>query len=118
MKNYTKESSTNQENKKNLTASCSVNDTFSFLGRRWLMAILYEVSLGHNQFSALLKKVPGVSEHMLASRIDDLVKKDLIIKRPIENTIPVQIVYSVTKKGAELLSIAEVLNTWTRNWEG
>jgi len=111
-----KVNSTNQANKKVLSDRCGVNDTLGLIGKRWLMTVLYEISLGNNQFSSLKKNIPEISEHILATRVSDLVKQDLITKKEIEDTIPLQITYVTTIKGNELLSLVNELCIWNRNW--
>lgn len=117
MGNSIKENSTNQLNKKILSDRCGVNDTLTLIGKRWLMTILYEISLGSSQFSSLRKNIPEISEHILATRINDLVAQDLITKEEIPNTIPLQITYFVTTKGEELLSLVNKLCHWNKNWK-
>ena len=116
MGNVIKESSTNQFNKKALSDRCGVNDTLSLIGKRWLMTVLYEISLGNNQFTALRKSVTEISEHVLAKRIGDLTEHGLITKQEIGNTIPLQITYTATEKGEQLLSLVDGLCKWNRHW--
>jgi len=111
-----KESSTNQFNKRALLDRCGVNDTLSLIGKRWLMTVLYEISLGNNQFTALKKSVTEISEHVLAKRIADLTGQGLISKKEIGDTIPLQITYTVTEKGKQLLSLVNGLYHWNRHW--
>ncbi|WP_437917942.1 winged helix-turn-helix transcriptional regulator [Sphingobacterium sp. LRF_L2] len=111
-----KENSTNQVNKKILSIRCGVNDTLDLIGKRWLMTILYEISLGNNQFSSLRKSIPEISEQMLATRVGYLTAQGLISKEVISDAIPVQIVYSVSSKGKELLSLVDELCQWNRKW--
>ncbi|GEM_PF-637252 len=113
MSHLIKSSSTNQANKKHLSERCSVNDTLAFIGKRWLMAILYEISLGHNQFSGLLAVLSGLSEHILAARIQDLDRNGLITKTPQPDSVPMQICYTITPKGYDLLVIMDQLHHWT-----
>jgi len=117
MGNSIKENSTNQANKKILSDRCGVNDTLTLIGKRWLMTILYEISLGNNQFSSLRRNISEISEHILGARINDLAEQELIIKEGVQNTIPLQITYVVTVKGEELLSLVNELCLWNRNWE-
>lgn len=117
MKNTIKESSANQANKKILSDRCGVNNTLALIGKRWLMMVLYDISLGRNQFSSLRKSIPGISEHILAARISSLTQQGLIRKNDVEHTIPLQIVYTVTKKGEELLFFVDKLCQWDRNWK-
>lgn len=116
MGNQRKESSTNQMNKEILSDKCSVNDTLALIGKRWLMTILYEISLGNNQFSSLGKAVSGISQNVLGLRVNDLVKEGLIIKSKVENIMPLQIIYIITPKGTQLLQIIDDLSEWKRKW--
>lgn len=117
MGNRIKTTSTNQANKKALTARCGVNDTLSLIGQRWLMTTLYEISLGKNQFSVLRKTIPDISEQVLATRIHSLETQGLITKTARENTTPLQVIYAVTVKGAELLRLVAGLCQWDINWK-
>jgi len=110
-----KNSSTNYANSVALTGKCRVNDTLRFIGKRWMMAILYEISLGNNQFSSLKKSLDSISDHILGSRVSDLFREGLIAREEIESKGPAQIKYSVTKKGAELLYLMERLHQWGAN---
>jgi len=116
MGNKIKESSTNQANKRILSDKCRVNDTLSLVGKRWLMTILYEISLGNNQFSTLTKSIPEISEHILATRVNSLVENSLIEKNERMNTTPLQIIYSITDKGKQLLSLVDSLCRWDEYW--
>lgn len=112
MGNFIKNSSTNYANSKGLSGKCGVNDTLRFIGKRWQMAILYEISLGNDQFSSLKKSLHVISDHILASRISDLLSQGLITRGEIENSVPSQILYSVTEKGKELLELMNRLQEW------
>jgi len=81
------------------------------------MTVLYEISLGNNQFSSLRKDIPEISEHILASRIANLIEQGLITKEGIANTVPLQIIYEVTAKGQQLLSLVDGLYQWKRYWD-
>lgn len=117
MGNVIKESSTNQLNRRVLSDRCGVNDTLSLIGKRWLMTVLYEISLGNNQFTALRKSITEISEHVLAQRIADLTEQGLITKEEIGNTIPLQITYTATEKGEQLLTLVDGLSQWNRHWD-
>ncbi|WP_288446112.1 helix-turn-helix domain-containing protein [uncultured Chryseobacterium sp.] len=111
-----KESSTNQANRRILSERCRVNDTLSLVGTRWLMTILYEISLGNNQFSTLTKSIPEISEHVLATRVNNLVENNLIEKNERMNTAPLQIIYSTTDKEKQLLLLVDSLCKWDGYW--
>ncbi|MFD2598708.1 winged helix-turn-helix transcriptional regulator [Sphingobacterium corticis] len=87
-------------------------------GKRWLMMVLYEISLGNNQFSALQKSIPEISQQVLATRIQDLVDQELITKHEVMNTVPTQVTYLLSKKAEELLLLMDGLFQWTKQWSG
>ena len=111
-----KDSSTNQANKRMLSNRCRVNDTLNLIGKRWLMSVLYEISLGNNQFSTIAKSIPEISENVLAIRISNLVENELIEKKGKMNTTPVQIIYTITEKAKHLLLLVDGLSKWDDNW--
>ena len=113
MESHLKESSTNHENRDILTSRCLVNDTLAFIGKRWLMTVLYEILLGNNQFSSLKASLPGISDHILALRINDLYKRRLITKRKIGHTFPSRVAYQITPKASQLLELVNGLNEWS-----
>lgn len=111
-----KESSTNQANRKMLAGRCSVNDTLALIGKRWLMTVLYEVSQGHNQFSSLRRNLADISDHVLSARINNLATNGLLVKNEVKNSVPLQITYTVTQKGVQLLKIVGDLEGWNQRW--
>lgn len=113
-----KKGSSNQINRNSLVGRCSVNDTLMITGKRWLMMVLYEISLGNNQFSALQKSIPEISQQVLATRIQDLVDQELITKHEVMNTVPTQVTYLLSKKAEELLLLMDGLFQWTKQWSG
>lgn len=80
------------------------------------MTILYEISLGNDQFSALTKSIPEISEQVLATRVNDLVENNLIEKNERTNTTPLQIIYTTTDKGKQILSLVDNLCKWDVYW--
>lgn len=117
MSQILKANSTNQANKMELGVMCQVNDVLALVGKRWLMTVLYQIFQGRNQFSILRREINGLSDHMLASRLNDLVSQGLATKTVVAGTNPLQIIYSVTEKGEQLLGIVDQLNQWSSIWE-
>ena len=109
--------STNYENLKILAEYCNVNPILKRIGLRWKMQLLYCISEDVYQFSKLKIIFPTLSDQILAKRIAELVKEELICKSLIPDTVPQQIRYSVTNKGNELVEIILALNSWGHKWE-
>jgi DNA-binding HxlR family transcriptional regulator len=117
MSQILKTNSTNQANKKELGVMCRVNDVLALAGKRWLMTVLYQISQGKSQFSILRREISGISDHILASRLNELVTQGLATRTEVAGTNPPQIVYAVTAKGEQLLVIIDQLNKWSGSWE-
>ncbi|PSL21472.1 winged helix-turn-helix transcriptional regulator [Chitinophaga ginsengisoli] len=112
-----KETSTNAYNLKVLAASCEVNDMLKMISPRWKMQILYCISQGVRQFSRLKEVFPSLSDQVLGKRLKELVDEGLAEKTILNETVPPQVIYTHTEKGAALLAIVLDLHLWgKRDW--
>jgi DNA-binding HxlR family transcriptional regulator len=107
-----KESSMNAYNLKVLAESCQVNEILKSISSRWKMQILYSISKEVQQFSLLKKAFPSLSDQVLGKRLTELSDEGLTIKSSIPDTMPPQIIYTVTPKGSRLLEIILELHLW------
>lgn len=85
------------------------------IGRRWSAAILLAVARGAKRFGEIKHCVTGISEPVLAQRLRELEKAHLI-NRTVVPTMPVQISYTATEQGLELLAGVIPLSRWTQKW--
>ena len=111
-----KESSTNQLNQLVLRAACPVNDTLARLSPRWKMQVLFCIHHGQNQFSSLKSAFSTLSDQVLSQRLRELVQEDLVRRQTDETTVPPQVRYFTTPKGAELLTIMAALHRWEQQF--
>ena len=111
-----KESSTNHLNELVLRAACPVNDTLARLSPRWKMQVLYCIHQGQNQFSSLKTLFPSLSDQVLGQRLRELSQELLVRSQPDGNTVPPQVHYFTTPKGAALLAITEALHRWEQQF--
>lgn len=103
--------SSNTVNQKALSGVCVVNDALTRVGARWKMSALYAIAGGAATFAALKRGLPGVSDHVLATRLRELTVEGLIDKRFAGERHPA---YRVTARGEELLAIVHALCLWER----
>lgn len=85
------------------------------IGKRWSAAILLAVARGAERFGEIRHCVGGITEPVLAQRLRELEKVHLI-DRTVIPTMPVQITYTVTERGRELLGGVIPLSRWTQKW--
>ena len=86
-------------------------------GRKWTAAILMAAFRGAERFSEYRELVSGVSDRMLSVRLRELETEELLTRTVIPTT-PVQIRYTLTQRGAELIQGLQPLVTWGNRWEG
>jgi DNA-binding HxlR family transcriptional regulator len=91
-------------------------DSFELVGKRWSPAILMAITLGSHRFSEILRRVEGLSDRLLAQRLKELEASDLI-SREVIPTVPVQIRYALTERGADLMRSLQPLVAWGLRWE-
>ncbi len=73
--------------------------------------ILWHLSFGPRRFAALRRKLPNISEKVLAAQLRQL-ESDGIISRSINPTVPPQVTYSMNEAGRRLVPLMEPLCAW------
>jgi DNA-binding HxlR family transcriptional regulator len=82
-----------------------------FVGRRWVGAVLLAGSQGARRFSEYRRLVPGISDRLLAQRLKELENYQLVVREVVPST-PVQILYTPSSSGAELIMALQPLIAW------
>jgi DNA-binding HxlR family transcriptional regulator len=81
------------------------------IGRRWTAAIIAVLNeLGHARFKDIRCRVPGLSDRLLADRLEELESVGVVAQ------CPESIGYSITTKGRELGPILKELGAWSDRW--
>lgn len=87
---------------------CAVEAWLAFLGHRWNALILYHLSLEDLRFGQLRERLPLVTAKVLTERLGELVRVDLIERRPAGSS------YALTELGRDLMPILDALEVWSR----
>ncbi|MCA3261917.1 MAG: helix-turn-helix transcriptional regulator [Telmatospirillum sp.] len=83
----------------------------------WTTYILWVLrSQGPTRFGALKRHVAGVSAKMLTERLR-LLENAGVVSREYTATIPPQVTYALTTRGAELSSVFVALDEIARRWQ-
>jgi DNA-binding HxlR family transcriptional regulator len=86
------------------------------LTRRWALLVLMNLNTKEAiRFNELKKLMPGISSTVLADRLLELEREDLISKR-IYPEIPSKVEYSLTAQAKELTAIFKELWKWTQRY--
>jgi len=85
------------------------------IGRRWSSGIMLAIARGSERFSEIVAHVTGLSDRMLAQRLRELEAADLVA-REVVPTVPVQVRYRLTPRGADLLRALQPVVAWGQRW--
>ncbi|MCL6091824.1 MAG: helix-turn-helix transcriptional regulator [Actinobacteria bacterium] len=84
---------------------------FALLGKRWNGLIIVTLLGGPARFSELVRRVPGLSERVLAERLSELITAGLIA-REVDGGPPVSVRYKLTDRAEALRPALEELERW------
>ncbi|MGY3211851.1 winged helix-turn-helix transcriptional regulator [Mucilaginibacter sp. HD30] len=88
-----------------------VADTMYVLNGKWKVPILIALSFGPKRFGELSKDIPKITDRMLSKELRELEANDLV-KRTVQDTIPVIVEYTITEYGHSLDFIISELSKW------
>jgi len=87
---------------------------WKILGRKWALLLLNNLDAKEvMRFNELKRLMPGISSTVLAERLSELEREDLISKK-IYPEIPPKVEYSLTVQAMELRVIFKELWKWTQ----
>jgi DNA-binding HxlR family transcriptional regulator len=89
--------------------------SIELVGKRWSAAILLALARGAERFGEIQHGVDGISSRLLAVRLKEL-EDNKIVERTVVPTTPVQIHYTLTQRGRELLTGLMPLIRWRQKW--
>jgi DNA-binding HxlR family transcriptional regulator len=80
--------------------SCPARSTLEHVTGRWGILVLGGLDAGPMRFNALLRRVEGVSEKMLAQALQ-VLRRDGFVHREVHAAFPPNVEYSLTPLGRE-----------------
>jgi DNA-binding HxlR family transcriptional regulator len=100
----------------NETGLCPVVEgAFTLLGKKWTGLIVHVLGLGSRRFSDLLREITQLSPRILTQRLKELESVGIVERKVIPST-PVQVEYSLTAKGRQLIPLMKGIATWAQEW--
>lgn len=100
--------------------SCPVYYASNLIGKRWTIVILLELHKGEEKwkrYHQIKSKLPQLTPKILSTRLKELVKEDIILKRVDSSTVPIKSEYSLTKKGEDFIQIIHYIKEWTLKYK-
>jgi len=78
----------------------------SFISKKWVFEILWELEIHQGlHFNELMRHLEGISSRSLSNRLQEL-KKQKLISRTVEETIPPKVLYKLTNKGLGFVELS------------
>ncbi|MBP0461754.1 winged helix-turn-helix transcriptional regulator [Streptomyces montanisoli] len=90
---------------------CAAARALDRVGDRWALLIVRELLAGPRRYTDLHADLPGVSTDVLASRLRDMERDDLVTRRKLPPPAAA-VVYELTARGAGLLPVLGALAEW------
>ncbi|WP_225726185.1 MULTISPECIES: helix-turn-helix domain-containing protein [unclassified Nocardia] len=88
--------------------NCTSRPVLQNVASRWGILALVALREGPYRFSALRRRVDGVSERMLSQTLQAL-ERDGMVHREVHETIPPRVEYTLTDLGAQVAERLEAL---------
>jgi DNA-binding HxlR family transcriptional regulator len=90
---------------------CGIELTKEVLNGKWKSSLLYQLSLGVQRPSDLLRHIPTATRRVLNVQLNELEQHG-IISKTIYPQLPPKVEYNLTDFGRTLLPIIEAMSNW------
>lgn len=87
----------------------------SQLGGRWKFIILYTIRKSPRRFGQINQLIPSISNKVLTEQLRELEEDGIIHRTVLTDRIPVNVEYSLSEKGKELVPIINLMEKWGEN---
>ena len=94
--------------------NCPVDATISKIGGKYKAVILYHLENCTLRYNEIRKRIPSITDKMLAQQLRELENDNLIIKK-IYPVIPPKTEYSLSELGKTLVPILDSMCEWDNN---
>jgi DNA-binding HxlR family transcriptional regulator len=90
-------------------------NSVELIGKRWSSAILLALTRGATRFTDIIAMVDGLSDRLLSQRLRELEAHGFITRDVLAST-PVQVRYTLSERGADLMRSLQPLVDWEQRW--
>jgi DNA-binding HxlR family transcriptional regulator len=94
-----------------LAADCPSRQVLTHVTSRWGALVMIALATGTHRFSALRRRIGGVSERMLAQTLQQL-EGDGMVRRVAHDVVPPHVDYSLTPLGVQAAEKVVALSAW------
>lgn len=94
-----------------MAAACPSRLVLSHVTSRWGVLVLLILEHGSQRFSALRRRIDGISERMLAQTLQNLEGDGFVLRHDFQE-MPPHVEYSLTEMGSEVAEKVRLLADW------
>ena len=91
--------------------NCASRQILDRIGDTWSVLVVTMLADGPQRYTALAKRIEGVSPKMLTQTLRGL-ERDGLITRTVHAEVPPRVDYALTPLGRSLLGLVSALETW------
>jgi DNA-binding HxlR family transcriptional regulator len=95
---------------------CPIQISLSVIGGKWKPIILWFLRDGPVRFSEIQRKIPGITQMMLAKQLRELVA-DGMLERTVYPEVPPRVDYCITDDGRSVFPVLVALNEWGNEYQ-
>ncbi len=89
-----------------------LRQTLNLVTDKWVVAVLYILSLGTKRYGEIKKEIGNISQRMLTRTLRDLERNGLV-ERQVHPVVPPMVEYSLTSLGKTLTEVLKILCDWS-----
>lgn len=93
--------------------ACPLTAALQVIGGRWSLITLYWLAQGSERFNDLRRRMPAISQKVLAATLRDLEREGMIIRTVIPD-VPPKVAYAISDYGRTVCPLIQA----TRQWGG
>lgn len=91
--------------------NCPVDATISKIGGKYKAVILYHLKSDTLRYNEIRKKIPAITDKMLAQQLRELENDNLIIRK-VYPVVPPKTEYSLSDLGHTLIPLLDAMCEW------
>ena len=93
---------------------CGSHRVLDLIANRWTALVIYALAGGTQRYSALQRKIGGVSQKMLTQTLRKL-ERDGLVERQVYPVVPPKVEYSLTPLGRTLTGPLRAICRWAED---
>ena len=95
-------------------STCPISTALELVGDRWTLLVIRDLMFaGKRHFREFQQSEEGISSNILADRLASLVGNGILSRRD-DPTHAQKAIYSLTRKGLDLLPVVVAMSQWTQ----